>query len=68
MKLSRRSTNILASIIIFIIANAIIYVCGCFIALDMNPLTWEMFTTPWGRTGYALMVLIIIVILVIVDI
>jgi hypothetical protein len=44
-----------------LIANLFIYVIGCFIAWDMNPINWWLFTTIIGRTIYALYFVIVLV-------
>jgi hypothetical protein len=44
-----------------LIANLFIYVIGCFIAWDMNPINWWLFTTTIGRTIYAFYFVIVLV-------
>jgi hypothetical protein len=44
-----------------LIANLFIYVIGCFIAWNMNPINWWLFTTIVGRVIYALYFVIVLV-------
>ena len=44
-----------------LIANVFIYVIGCFIAWDMNPMNWWLFTTIVGRVIYALYFVMVLV-------
>ena len=43
-----------------LIANVFIYVIGCFIAWDMNPMNWWLFTTIIGRIIYAFYFVIVL--------
>ena len=44
-----------------LIANLFIYVIGCFIAWDMNPMNWWLVTTIVGRVFYAIYFVIALV-------
>mgnify|MGYP003347929104 FL=1 len=44
-----------------LIANIFIYVIGCFIAWDMNPMNWWLFTTIVGRVVYIIYLVIALV-------
>lgn len=44
-----------------LIANIFIYVIGCFIAWDMNPMNWWLFTTIVGRVVYIIYFVIALV-------
>lgn len=45
-----------------LIANLFIYVIGCFIAWDMNPMNWWLFTTIVGRVFYIIYFVIVLVV------
>jgi len=44
-----------------LIANIFIYVIGCFIAWDMNPMNWWLLTTIVGRVVYIIYLVIALV-------
>jgi hypothetical protein len=44
-----------------LIANIFIYVIGSFIALDMNPMNWLLFTTTIGRIIYIIYFVMVLV-------
>jgi hypothetical protein len=44
-----------------LIANVFLYLIGCFIAWNMNPLNWWLFTTIVGRVIYAIYFVITLV-------
>ena len=43
-----------------LIAHAFLYMIGCFIAWDMNPFNWWLFTTIVGRVIYAFYFVIVL--------
>lgn len=43
-----------------LIAHAFLYIIGCFIAWDMNPLNWWLFTTIVGRVIYTVYFVIVL--------
>mgnify|MGYP000244352210 FL=1 len=44
-----------------LIANIFIYVIGSFIAWDMNPMNWLLFTTTIGRVIYVIYFVMVLV-------
>lgn len=44
-----------------LIGNGFLYLIGCFIAWDMNPLNWWLFTTIVGRVVYMFYFVIVLV-------
>lgn len=44
-----------------VIINLFVYLCGAFIAWDINPMSWSLFTTTIGRICFVILELCILV-------
>ena len=44
-----------------VILNLFVYLCGAFIAWDINPMNWSLFTTTVGRVCFVILELLFLV-------